>query len=78
MFVEVHVCDDVLLLASPPEIVAVEAGIRVEEEVIDGYSGVRDHAEKLVERSVNLMHVVMLAGLRLGYGNRKTLTVRYI
>ena len=76
MIVETHhICYDSGALALFSEIVTVKSGIGIEKKGVGGNTSVSHHAENLVKRSPNLMHIMMLAGFWLRYSHRNTLTV---
>lgn len=75
MIVEIHICYDSGALALSSEIVTVKSGIGIEKKAVGGNTSVSHHAENLVRRSSNLMHVMMLTGFWLRYSHRNALTV---
>lgn len=75
MIVEVNVHNDSGALTLSSEIMAIKSSIGIDENSVNGNACVFHHSENLVERCLNLMHVMVFAGLWLRNGDRNTLTV---
>ncbi len=75
MIVEVNVRNDSGAFTLSSEIMAVKSSIGIKENAVNGNACVSHHSENLVERCLNLMHVVVFAGLWLRNCDRNALTV---
>lgn len=75
MIVEVNVRNDSGAVTLSSEIIAIKSCIGIEENAVNGNVCVFHHSENLVERCLNLMHIMVFAGLWLRNGDRNALTV---
>ena len=73
---EINIGNDTHTLTLPSEVVAVKTGISINEESINWNSCIAHHAEKFIQRILNLVDIMVLTGFWFGYGDWNPLTVR--
>lgn len=73
---EINIGNDTHTLTLASEVVTVKTGIRIDKESINWNSCIAHHAEKLIQRILYLVDIMVLTGFWFGYGDWNTLTVR--